>query len=64
MSSHVLLKFLNELEKKIRCEPVPSILSMSSNEFNEFDNTEAESSGTILVTVESDNLDATCELSP
>ena len=41
MSAHVLLNLLNELGKKIRCEALPSILSISPNEFNKFDNTRA-----------------------
>ena len=39
MSAHVLLNLLNELGEKIRCEAVPSILSISSNGFNKFNNT-------------------------
>ena len=34
MSAHVLLNLLNELGGKIRCEALPSILSVSPNEFN------------------------------
>ena len=41
MSAHVLLNLLNELWKKIRCEAVPSILSVFPNEFNKFNNTGA-----------------------
>ena len=41
MSAHVLLNLLNELEEKIRREALPSILSISSNEFNKFNNTGA-----------------------
>ena len=41
MSSHVLLNLLNELEKKKRCEAVPSILSVFPNKFNKFNNTGA-----------------------
>ena len=41
MSAHVLLKLLNELEEKIRCEALPSILPISSNKFNKFRNTGA-----------------------
>ena len=41
MSAHVLLNLLNELGKKIRCEALPSILSVSPNEFNKFNNTRA-----------------------
>ena len=35
MSAHVLLNLLNELGKKIRCEPVPSILTVFPNKFNQ-----------------------------
>ena len=38
MSAHVLLYLLNELGKKIRCEALPSILSVFPNEFNKFNN--------------------------
>ena len=41
MSAHVLLNLLNELWKKIRCEALPTILSVFSNEFNNFNNTGA-----------------------
>ena len=41
MSAHVLLNLLNELGKKIRCESLPSILSVFPNEFNKFNNTGA-----------------------
>ena len=41
MSAHVLLNLLNELGEKIRCEALPSILSVSPNEFNKFNNTGA-----------------------
>ena len=41
MSAHVLLNLLNSLGKKIRCEAVPSILSVFPNEFNKFNNTGA-----------------------
>ena len=41
MSAHVLLNLLNELGEKIRCEALPSILSVFPNEFNKFSNTEA-----------------------
>ena len=41
MSAHVLLNLLNELGEKIRCEALPSILSVFPNEFNKFDNTGA-----------------------
>ena len=41
MSVHVFLNSLNELGENIRYEAVPSILSISSNEFNKFNNTGA-----------------------
>ena len=41
MSAHVLLNLLNKLGKKIRCEAVPSILSVFPNEFYKFSNTGA-----------------------
>ena len=41
MSAHVSLNLLNELGEKIRCEAVPSILSISSNEFNKLNSTGA-----------------------
>ena len=41
MSAHVLLNYLNELGKKLRCEAVPNILSVFSNELNKFNNTGA-----------------------
>ena len=34
MSARVLLNLLNELEQKIRCEALPSILLGFPNEFN------------------------------
>ena len=39
MSAHILLNLLNELQENIRYEALPSILSISSNEFNKFNNT-------------------------
>ena len=36
MSAHVLLNLLSELGKKIRCEALPSILSVFPNVFNKF----------------------------
>ena len=36
MSAHLLLNLLNSLRKKIRCEAVPSILSVFPNEFDKF----------------------------
>ena len=33
MSAHVLLNLLNELGQKIRCEAMPSILSVFPNKF-------------------------------
>ena len=41
MSAHVLLNLLNKLGKKIRCEALPSILSVFPNKFNKFNNTGA-----------------------
>ena len=41
MSAHVLLNLLNELRGKIRCEALPSILSIFPDEFNKFNNTGA-----------------------
>ena len=41
MSAHVLLNLLNEFEEKIRCEALPSMLSISSYELNKFSNTGA-----------------------
>ena len=41
MSAHVLLDLLNELVEKILCEDLPSILSISPNEFNKFNKTGA-----------------------
>ena len=41
MSAHVLLNLLNELGIKIRCEAVPSILSVFPNAFNKFNDTGA-----------------------
>ena len=47
MSVHVLLKLFDKLEKKIRCEAVPSILWIFHNEFNKFSNTGALSQDSI-----------------
>ena len=47
MSAHVLLNLLNSLEKKIRCEALPSILLISSNEFNKINNTGARNQDSI-----------------
>ena len=41
MSARVLLNLLNELGKKVRCEALPSILSVFPTEFNKFNNTGA-----------------------
>ena len=38
MNAHELLNLLNRFEKKIRCEALQSILSISSNDFNKFNN--------------------------
>ena len=45
MSAHVLLNLLNELEKKISCKALPSILSVFPNNFNKFTNTGARMQG-------------------
>ena len=42
MSAHVLQNLLNDLWKKIRCEAMPSILSVFPNDFNEVNNTGAQ----------------------
>ena len=42
MSAHVLFNLLDELGGKDRCEAVWSILSVFPNEFNKFNNTEAQ----------------------
>ena len=34
MTAHVLLNLLNKLGKKIRCEALPSVLSVFPNKFN------------------------------
>ena len=39
MNDHVLLNSLNELGEKIRCEALSSILMISPNEFNKYNNT-------------------------
>ena len=39
MSAHVLLNFVNELGKKIRCEALTSILSVFNNERHKFNDT-------------------------
>ena len=41
MSTHVLLNLLNELGKSDIMRGLPSILSLSRNEFNKFNNTRA-----------------------
>ena len=41
MSAHVLLNLLNELGKSDKMRGLPSILSLSRNEFNKFNNTRA-----------------------
>ena len=37
--AHVLLNFLNDLGKSVKILGLPSILSLSRNEFNKFNNT-------------------------
>ena len=39
MSANVLLNLLNELRKRDKMRVLPSILSLSRNEFNKFNNT-------------------------
>ena len=39
MSAHVLLNLLNELGEKDKMRGLPSILSLSRNEFHKFNNT-------------------------
>ena len=41
MSAHILLNLLNVLGKKIRCEALPGISSITPHEFNKFNNTGA-----------------------
>ena len=48
MSAHVLLNLLNELGEKIRCESLPSILSVLPNEFNKFNNAGARMQDSIF----------------
>ena len=48
MSAHILLNLLNELGEKIRCEALPSILLVSPNEFNKFNNTGARMQDSIF----------------
>ena len=38
MSVHVLLNLVNKLGKNVRCEALPSILSVFPSEFNKFSN--------------------------
>ena len=42
MSAHVLLNLLNELRKRGKMRGLSSILSLFRNEFNKFNNTEAQ----------------------
>ena len=49
MSAHVLLNLLNELGTKIRCEALPSILSVFPNEFNKFNNIETRMQDSIYM---------------
>ena len=41
MSAHVLLNLLNKLGKRDKMQGLPSILSLSRNGFNKFNNTRA-----------------------
>ena len=47
MSAHILLKLLNELEKNIGYEALPSILSVFPDEFNKFNNAGARMQNSI-----------------
>ena len=47
MSTHVLLKILNEVGKSDKMRGLPSILSLFRNEFNKFNNTRARMLGSI-----------------
>ena len=47
MNVHVLLNLLNKLGKNVRCEALPSILSVFPNEFDKFNNTGAQMQDTI-----------------
>ena len=47
MSVHVLLNLLNTLGKRIRCEALPSILSVFHNDVNKFNNTGARMQNSI-----------------
>ena len=47
MSTDVLLNLLNSLGKRIRCDALPSILSVFPNEFNKLNNTGARMEGYI-----------------
>ena len=42
MSAHILLKLLNELEKRDKMQGLQSILSLFRNKFNTFNNTRAQ----------------------
>ena len=41
MNAHVLLNVLNESGKRDKMQGLPSILSLSHNDFNKFNNTRA-----------------------
>ena len=41
MTAHVLFNLSNEFGKKIRCKALSSILSVSPNKFNKYNNTGA-----------------------
>ena len=41
MGAYIVLNLLNEFGEEIRCEALPSVLSVFPNEFNEFNNTGA-----------------------
>ena len=42
MSAHTLMNLLNKLRKRDKMLGLPSILSLSRNEFNKFNNTGAQ----------------------
>ena len=50
MSAHVVLKLLNELGKKIRCEALLSILSVFLNKIYQFNNTGAQKCQILFIT--------------
>ena len=53
MSVHVLVNLLDELRKRDKMRGLPSILSLFRNEFNKFNNTRAQMSYDIKITLKS-----------